>query len=161
MVKIQVIDVNDNQPSFSPREYNVTLRQDALYGVNGEVGPIVAVVATDKDSGRFGEVSYAAETSTAPPAAFRVDQRSGDVFLARPDLVNTPGGRYVLSVSATDGGGLRAPRDAVVHVAVVADKDPERRPPVFEMPRYAFSIRENVPSGTTVGSVKAAGGAGE
>jgi len=53
VVKVDVQDVNDNWPVFSPSEYNVSIVWSA-----GERGPIVTVRAKDSDSGTFGVVSY-------------------------------------------------------------------------------------------------------
>lgn len=56
MIKIQLTDVNDNKPVFYPREYNVSLRDG---GASSSVtSPVVAVAATDPDSGRYGTVTY-------------------------------------------------------------------------------------------------------
>lgn len=53
MVKVDVQDVNDNWPIFSPSEYNVSIVWSPT-----EQGPIVTVRAKDVDSGSFGVVSY-------------------------------------------------------------------------------------------------------
>jgi len=53
VVKVDVQDVNDNWPVFSPSEYNVSIVWSPT-----EQGPIVAVRAKDLDSGSFGAVSY-------------------------------------------------------------------------------------------------------
>lgn len=53
VVKVDVQDVNDNWPVFSPSEYNVSIVWSP-----DEQGPIVAVRAKDLDSGSFGVVSY-------------------------------------------------------------------------------------------------------
>lgn len=57
-----------------------------------------------------------------------------------------------LNVSAVDGGGLRSEMDAEVFISVI---DSSQRPPIFEHPRYTFSIREDVRRNTVIGSVKA------
>ena len=51
MVKVQLTDVNDNRPSFYPHQYNVSLRENHVSS-----SPVVVVVATDKDSGTYGQV---------------------------------------------------------------------------------------------------------
>lgn len=53
VVKVDVQDVNDNWPVFSPSEYNVSIVWSST-----EQGPIVTVRAKDADSGSFGVVSY-------------------------------------------------------------------------------------------------------
>ncbi|KAJ1519660.1 hypothetical protein ONE63_004926 [Megalurothrips usitatus] len=147
MVKIQLTDVNDNAPVFLPREYNVSLRPNTPPNT-----PVVVVVATDRDSGRYAEVTYAIAAGNEA-GAFRIDAKSGELFVSRADLLQAATHR--LNVSATDGGGLRSPVDAQVSLTVVAS---DQRPPLFERPRYTYSVRENVPRLSAVGAVRAASG---
>ena len=60
-----------------------------------------------------------------------------------------------LEVTATDGGGLRSPANAEVALSVVAGGE---RPPLFEPTRYLYSIAEDAPVGSRVGSVRATAG---
>ena len=52
MVKVQLTDVNDNRPTFYPKQYNVSLRENHVSS-----SPVVVVVATDTDSGTYGQVT--------------------------------------------------------------------------------------------------------
>uniref|UniRef100_I3JVC6 Protocadherin-16 n=1 Tax=Oreochromis niloticus TaxID=8128 RepID=I3JVC6_ORENI len=52
-VHIEIEDLNDNAPVFSPEEYAVSISSHAQPGTE-----IVIVIATDRDSGRFGQVTY-------------------------------------------------------------------------------------------------------
>ncbi|CAB3367491.1 Hypothetical predicted protein [Cloeon dipterum] len=147
VVKIQLTDVNDNRPTFYPREYNVSLREDR--GTSN--APVVVVAATDPDSGHYGTVHY--ELVAAEPdndGLFRVDRKSGAIFVTRPLSRAAP--RHHLNVSASDGAGLRAAVDAEVFLSVVASG---QQPPVFEKPRYSLNIREDASRSTVVGSVRA------
>lgn len=149
MVKIQLTDVNDNWPSFYPREYNVSLREGVTHTTSG---PIVVVVATDQDSGRFGTVTYRI-VSGNEANLFRVDRTTGEIFLSQPNLLSTRTQPFhKLNISATDGGGLKAHQDAEVFLSVT---DAATRPPIFERTRYNFNAREDVPRNTIIGAVKA------
>lgn len=144
MVKIQVIDVNDNRPTFYPREYNVSLRERETVNT-----PVVVVVATDKDAGKYGTVHYAIVAGNEEDL-FRVEPSSGEIFLKRPlsrsKLVHR------INISATDGGGLRSTHDAEVLITVI---DSNHQPPVFENNRYLFSVREDAQRNTVIGTVSA------
>ena len=144
MVKIQVIDVNDNRPMFYPREYNVSLRERET--VNS---PVVVVVATDKDSGKFGAVRYAIVAGNEENL-FRVETSSGEIFLTRPLTRSRLAHR--LNISATDGAGLRSSTDAEVLITVI---DRNHQPPIFEANRYLFAVREDAPRNTVIGTVSA------
>lgn len=52
-VHIEVKDLNDNAPVFNPDEYTVSISSHTQPGAE-----IINVIATDRDSGRFGQVSY-------------------------------------------------------------------------------------------------------
>lgn len=140
MVKIQLTDVNDNWPTFYPREYNVSLRS----GTSPSGSVAVVVSATDRDSGRFGAVTYQI-VSGNEGNLFRIDRVTGEVYINQPSLSARV---YRLNVSATDGAGLRAREDAEVLVTV------SEKGPFFERTRYSFNVREDVPRNTMVGAVK-------
>lgn len=144
MVKIQVIDVNDNRPTFYPREYNVSLRERETVNT-----PVVVVVATDRDAGKYGTVRYAIVAGN-DDGYFRIEPASGEVFLTRPLTRARPAHR--LNISATDGGGLRSAHDSEVLVTVI---DSNHQPPIFESKRYLFSVREDARLNTVIGTVSA------
>ena len=53
IVKITLQDINDNRPVFAPSQYSVDLEH------NGGAGDeVVAVAATDGDTGRYGIITY-------------------------------------------------------------------------------------------------------
>lgn len=150
MVKIRVTDVNDNRPIFYPSEYNVSLREGGAS--TSATTPAVVVVATDPDSGRYGTVTYKIVAGNEA-GLFRIDRNTGEIFVSRPSLLSSRSQPYHrLNISATDGGNLKALKDAEVFISVI---DSTQKPPVFEHPRYSYSILENVKRNTIVGSVKA------
>ncbi|XP_014247424.1 protein dachsous [Cimex lectularius] len=145
IVKIQLMDVNDNWPVFYPREYNVSLREGAV------VGPVVAVAATDRDSGRFGTITYSISAGNSA-RIFTIDQKTGEISLGRPERLSVRNPVYKLNVTAVDGGGLRSQQDAEVYISIT---DSKSTPPHFQSPRYDMSIREDARPNTVVGTVKA------
>lgn len=150
MVKIQVTDVNDNRPIFYPREYNVSLRESSTTSLS--TIPVVAVVASDLDSGRFGAVAYRIVAGN-DAGIFRIDRTTGEIFINKPNLLSSRSQpHHKLNVSASDGGGLRATLDAEVYISVI---DSTQRPPIFEKSRYSYHVKEDVTRGTVIGSVLA------
>lgn len=150
MVKIQITDIDDNRPVFYPREYNVSLREgDSSFSANS---PVVVVVATDADSGRFGQVTYKISTGNEA-GLFRIDRHTGEIFVTRPGSLSRRNLPYHhLNISATDGADLKSSTDAEVFISVI---DTAQRPPIFERARYTFSVSENVERDTLVGNVTA------
>lgn len=149
MVKVQVIDVNDNRPIFYPSEYNVSLRESG--SSSSSHIPVVVVAATDLDSDRYATITYKI-VSGNEAGLFRIDHNSGEIFLSKPNVSLRRHPYYRLNISATDADGLKSLKDAVVFISVI---DVAQRPPIFEHSRYAYSILENVKKNTVVGSVKA------
>ncbi|XP_055849639.1 protein dachsous [Episyrphus balteatus] len=153
MVKIQLIDVNDNRPEFYPKEYNVSLRDPSTGSMAVET-PVVSVVATDPDSGRNGEVTYRI-VSGNNDNIFRIDKMTGEVFVHRLNLLamyKRTNPFYILNISATDGGGIKTSQDAVIYISII---DSTQRPPIFEKSRYNYYVKEDAMRGTVVGSVMA------
>lgn len=149
MVKIQVTDINDNRPIFYPREYNVSLREAPTIS---SATPVIAVVATDLDAGRFGAVSYRIGAGNEA-GIFRIDRLSGEIFISRPNMLSSrTQPMHKLNVSASDGGGLRTLQDAEVYISII---DATHRPPIFEKSRYNYYVKEDVQKGMVVGSVLA------
>lgn len=147
MVKIQLTDINDNRPIFYPREYNVSLRESLPTSAS-----VVAVVASDPDSGRFGTVTYRIVAGNEA-GIFRIDRVTGEVFVTRPNLLSSRNQPYHrLNISAIDGGGLRTALDAEIFISII---DSSQRPPIFDKTRYNFSIKEDAKKNTIVGSVSA------
>ncbi|XP_013178590.1 PREDICTED: protein dachsous [Papilio xuthus] len=149
MVKIQLLDINDNVPAFTVKDYNVSLKEGRISSNE----PIVAVTATDADSGRFGTVTYRIINGNDNDV-FRIDRSTGEIFVTKPALIQS-NGKFDLEVSATDGGGLTAPQGATVHVNVMPTGVGSA---LFDKPRYNFRVREDVRSGTIVGNLKATAG---
>lgn len=145
MVKIQLLDINDNVPMFTVKDYNVSLKEGRISSTE----PIVAVSATDPDSGKFGTVTY--RITNNHNDVFRIDRSTGEIFVTKPSLLQA-NRKFDLEISATDGAGLTASQGAVVHVNVMTTGVGSA---LFDKPRYNFRVKEDVKSGTIVGNLKA------
>ncbi|XP_050347268.1 protein dachsous isoform X2 [Nymphalis io] len=149
MVKIQLLDINDNVPAFTVKDHDVSLKEGRISSNE----PIVAVSASDADSGRFGTITYRIVNGNDNDV-FRIDRSTGEIFVTKPALIQA-NRKFDLEVSATDGGGLVAPQGATVHVNVMPAGVGSA---LFDKPRYNFRVREDVRSGTIVGNLKATTG---
>lgn len=96
-ITIHILDVNDNSPQFEQPIYmaNTTAQ--------GEERDVVKVVATDVDSGAFGQVSYAiAQVTNGAEDKFRYESATNMLVATGPLQA---GERYQVVIEATDGGG--------------------------------------------------------
>lgn len=142
IVKVQLEDQNDNVPVFFPVKYNISLKERYV-----PEGPIISVAAVDRDSGKFGHVSYFIQSGN-DKGYFEVDAKSGEIRVTHG--LTRDNGMYQLLVSAKDGSGQVAEKPAVVTVTVV---DAQQQPPLFKQARYSFAISEDAPVGSFVGAV--------
>ncbi|XP_014897498.1 protocadherin-16 [Poecilia latipinna] len=144
-VHIEIQDLNDNAPVFSPEEYTVSVSSHAPPGTE-----VVNVIATDQDSGRFGQVTYEIHPGDMS-SLFTLDTHTGMLFL-NSSLTHLGAASMKLLITAQDGDGLSSARPAEVTINVVQSAE---APAVFLRSRYAFTVPEDAPLGTSVGTVEA------
>ncbi|KAL9851842.1 LOW QUALITY PROTEIN: protocadherin Fat 4 [Geothlypis trichas] len=145
MLSIDVLDENDNSPSF-PKS---TLLVDVLE--NMRVGELVSsVTATDSDSGDNADLHYTI-TGTNNHGTFSISPNTGSIFLAKKLDFETQS-LYKLNITAKDQG--RPPRSSTMSV-VIHVRDFNDNPPHFPPGDIFKSIVENVPVGSSVISVTA------
>ncbi|XP_029303816.1 protocadherin-16 [Cottoperca gobio] len=145
-VRVLVVDINDNRPTFYPVLYTVSLSTHSAPGTS-----VVKVTANDPDARENGRVTY----RTVPAGGsgfFTLNKDTGVISLSR-SLHGKANTVISMVISAEDGGGLTAPVNARVNVSVVGGSVAS---PVFDQAQYFFIVSEDVLRGTAVGVVRAA-----
>ncbi|CAN9501862.1 unnamed protein product [Ophioblennius macclurei] len=145
-VRVSVVDINDNRPTFYPVLYTASLSTHSAPGTS-----VVKVTANDPDFGENGRVTY----RTVPGGGstfFTLNKDTGVISLSR-SLHGKANTVISMVISAEDGGGLTAPVNARVNISVVGGSVAS---PVFEQAQYFFTVSEDVLRGTAVGVVRAA-----
>ncbi|KAM9193151.1 protocadherin-23 [Mergus octosetaceus] len=144
-VRIEIEDINDNQPVFEQATYVTSISSHAQPGTE-----IISVVATDRDLGIYGVVTY-----ELVPGEFSslvtVDATTGIIYLISA-LSHLAHSALFLTISARDGGGLSSAINAAVTVHILQTT---LAPAIFERSRYAFSVPEDAPEDSLVGTVRA------
>uniref|UniRef100_A0A3Q1IXB0 Cadherin domain-containing protein n=1 Tax=Anabas testudineus TaxID=64144 RepID=A0A3Q1IXB0_ANATE len=143
-VEIEVVDINDNPPSFPETDITVEISESATPGTRF---PLES--AFDPDVGSNALRTYDITTNNY----FYLDvqtQTDGNKFaelvLEKPlDREQQAAHRYVLT--AVDGGQPPRTGTALLVVKVLDSND---NVPVFDQPVYTVSLSENVPVGTLV-----------
>ncbi|XP_037364935.1 protocadherin beta-7-like [Talpa occidentalis] len=135
LVRIEVVDTNDNVPEFVQLLYKVQVAE------NSPVGSLVVTVsARDLDAGSNGEIVYAFFYATDKILkTFQIDPTSGTIHL-KAELNYEAIQNYTLTVQAKDGGGLSGKCTVVVQVTDVNDNPPE-----LLMSSLTSPISENSP----------------
>ncbi|XP_045472649.1 neural-cadherin isoform X1 [Harmonia axyridis] len=147
---VEITDVNDNPPLFDRQKYVENVKQDASIGTN-----ILRVSASDEDADNNGAIVYSlssADSQRADLEYFEIQPESGWIVLKKPLDRET----YKLEATAQDKGFPPLSRSVEVQIDVV---DRANNPPVWDHVVYGpIFIRENLPVGAKVVSVKASSG---
>ncbi|XP_014647237.1 PREDICTED: cadherin EGF LAG seven-pass G-type receptor 3 isoform X4 [Ceratotherium simum simum] len=136
-VTVTVLDVNDNRPEFTMKEYHLRLNEDAAVGTS-----VVSVTAVDRDAN--SAISYQITGgNTRNRFAISTQGGVGLVTLALP--LDYKQERYFkLVLTASD----RALHDhCYVHINIT---DANTHRPVFQSAHYSVSVNEDWPVGSTV-----------
>lgn len=143
-LKVQVTDVNDNAPVFSPSMYEVDFPEENQPG-----DKVLDVVATDADSGTNAELTYSIILDSAIKGLFEINRNTGEVRVM-DQLDREYRERYEFQVEASDKGvpSMRGTATVVVNVLDRNDNDPK-----FMLGGYSFSVLENLPALSPVGMV--------
>ncbi|XP_053882803.1 cadherin EGF LAG seven-pass G-type receptor 2 isoform X1 [Malaclemys terrapin pileata] len=136
-VSITVLDVNDNNPEFTAKEYSVRLNEDAAVGTS-----VLTVSAIDRDANSV--ITYQiANGNTRNRFSITSQSGGGLITLALP-LDYKLERQYLLIITASDGTRL----DTAQVFVNVTDANTHR--PVFQSSHYTVNINEDRPIGTTV-----------
>ncbi|XP_015521680.1 protocadherin-like wing polarity protein stan isoform X1 [Neodiprion lecontei] len=137
-VVLTIIDINDNDPVFEPKNYESVIAEDDSPGT-----PVASVTATDPDED--SRIHYEI-TAGNTRGRFSITSHNGRglITIAQP-LDYKQEKRFVLTVTASDSGGRTD--TALVYVNI---SDANNFAPVFENAPYGASVFEDASIGTTV-----------
>ncbi|XP_031645860.1 protocadherin alpha-2-like isoform X11 [Oncorhynchus kisutch] len=143
---VNVIDVNDNTPTFGKQLYKVLVNENASFGTK-----ILKLDASDLDEGFNGELvySFSKRGSVNSVDVFSIDAQSGEITL-KGKLDHEENAAYEIRVQATDQGS--SPRSGyskvLVEVIDVNDNAPE-----IAVTSLMSPVKEDAEIGTVVALV--------
>uniref|UniRef100_A0A8B9RS20 Cadherin-23 n=1 Tax=Accipiter nisus TaxID=211598 RepID=A0A8B9RS20_9AVES len=144
-VRINVLDVNDNVPTFQKEAYLGALREN-----EPSVTQVVRLRASDEDSPPNNQITY----SIVQASAFRdyfditVSEGYGVISVNHPlDYEQVANGVIYLTVMAKDAGNPPLNSTVPITIEVFDEND---NPPTFSKPSYIITVMEDIMAGATV-----------
>ncbi|XP_065699325.1 cadherin-23 isoform X7 [Patagioenas fasciata] len=144
-VRINVLDVNDNVPTFQKEAYLGALREN-----EPSVTQVVRLRASDEDSSPNNQITY----SIVQASAFRdyfdiaVLDGYGVISVNHPlDYEQVANGVIYLTVMAKDAGNPPLNSTVPVTIEVFDEND---NPPTFSKASYVIAVMEDIMAGATV-----------
>ena len=142
VVRVTVLDVNDNSPTFIGGPYSGGVPENEANYL------ILTVQASDADAGSNADLRYQLMNHGD---LFSLDPTTGELRSSR-GLDFESRCFYQLHVSVADSGNPSRNSSTLVDVSVTPHND---HPPTFSSPSYSAQIREELPAGTYVTQVLA------
>ncbi|KAM5240457.1 cadherin-23 isoform 1-T1 [Hipposideros larvatus] len=144
-VRINVLDVNDNVPTFQKDAYMGALREN-----EPSVTQLVRLRATDEDSPPNNLITYSIVFASSFGSYFDISvyEGYGVISVNHPlDYEQIPNGMIYLTVMAKDAGNPPLNSTVPVTIEVFDEND---NPPTFSKPAYTVSVVESIMAGATV-----------
>nr|XP_046151242.1 protocadherin alpha-8-like isoform X20 [Oncorhynchus gorbuscha] len=141
-VTVEIMDVNDNSPTFPDETYNLEILESATTGARLQLEG-----AHDPDTGVYSLQSY----KLSQNQYFRVEiedfGEDGKIpfLILKSPLDREHIARYDLTLTALDGG--KPPKSGTLNVTVTVS-DVNDNTPVCDKQKYTVTVKENVPKGT-------------
>ncbi|XP_018535394.2 protocadherin beta-1-like [Lates calcarifer] len=137
---VNVLDVNDNAPTFAKPLYRAKILENSPKGTS-----ITTVSASDKDIGSNGELSYLISPSKRLLyELFRIDSKSGEITL-NGEIDYEKANIYQIDIEVVDSGGLSDSTKVIVDVIDINDNNPH-----INIVSKSESILEDSPPNTVI-----------
>ncbi|XP_017121894.1 fat-like cadherin-related tumor suppressor homolog isoform X1 [Drosophila elegans] len=144
-VAVNILDINDNPPEFSMRQYSCQILENATHGTE-----VCKVYAASIDIGVNADIHYFIMSGNEQ-GKFKMDSMTGELSL-NATLDYEMSKFYFLTVQAIDGGTPPLSNNAYVNVSILDIND---NSPKFLQNLYRINVNEDIAVGTKILDVKA------
>nr|XP_049604619.1 protocadherin alpha-2 isoform X6 [Syngnathus scovelli] len=145
-IRVNVLDVNDNMPTFSKSLYKVRLSEDAAQG-----SVVIKLNATDMDEGMNSKITYSIikMSQNDPSNVFNLNTETGEITVKGPlNYEETPA--YEVRIQAMDQGPVPRSANAKLLIEIVDVND---NAPEITVTSLMTPVKENAELGTIVALV--------
>ncbi|CAN2390484.1 homophilic cell adhesion via plasma membrane adhesion molecules, partial [Pristimantis euphronides] len=140
VIKIIVLDVNDNFPKFNKDTYKLSLSENAPVGFL-----VLQLNAVDEDEGLNAQITYSfQDVPETMYSTFHLDPMNGTITVIG-DIDYEVTDRYELTVEAKDGGNLAAHCKIYIDVMDINDNAPQ-----ITITSLSATIPEDSPPGSII-----------
>ncbi|XP_016305846.1 protocadherin-10-like [Sinocyclocheilus anshuiensis] len=148
-IEINILDVNDNSPSFSEKSQTLDIAESTLSGVRFSLHH-----ATDADVGKNSINTYKLSSNEYFSLAVHKggDQSVSAELVLQKSLDREKQPVIQLTLTAVDGGTPSKTGTSLMIIKVLDNND---NTPVFSKPLYKTTVFENVAIGTTIAVLNA------
>ena len=146
LYRIQLVDINDNDPTFTKDSDEVFIEENSRVGTF-----IYQAIAVDKDSGNNAIIRYSIASESEGRGKFKINENTG-IITSKGDLDYETKDSYTLTLMAMDGTDLSRKDTMILTVNLIGINE---YIPRFEKDSYYFSISESAEPNTSVGKVMA------
>ncbi|KAL2077327.1 hypothetical protein ACEWY4_026831 [Coilia grayii] len=148
-LEVNIVDINDNSPSFSSKSKTVNIPENTLTGVRFPLP-----IANDPDVGKNSVNAYKLSSNEYFSVLTHKgsdDGLSAELVLQKA-LDRERQSVITLILTAVDGGNPTKSGTMTININVLDAND---NSPVFSRPLYKVSVSENIPVGTVVVALNA------
>lgn len=142
---VNLIDINDNSPTFDPNLLNLNVSELAEFG-----SELTVVTAIDSDQAENGFVTYTLNRAEIE-GTFTIDMITGVIAVNR-NLDYETRQSYTIVVTGVDAGEPQRSGTLTINLSVLDEND---NTPIIQNPMPTFTIEENIPLNTLVGRIVA------
>ncbi|XP_037658065.1 protocadherin gamma-B2-like [Choloepus didactylus] len=146
-INVMIKDINDNPPHFPQNSIVLHINEFAIQGARFGLES-----AIDADVGSNSLQSYQLSSNEHFSLMANTEVKNAPELVLRKPLDREKQSSHLLVLTAMDGGDPMRTGIAQIRIQVTDAND---NPPVFSQDEYRASLRENVPSGTSVLKVTA------
>ncbi|XP_040200794.1 protocadherin gamma-B1-like isoform X16 [Rana temporaria] len=141
MIKITIIDINDNIPIFTQEVYKISIKENIPLN-----STVLQIRANDEDEGVNAQIIYSFSTrANNILQMFTINHKNGDIR-TKGHLDYEMKKHYEISVQAMDGGSLAAHANVLIEILDENDNVPEIT---------LTSLSSPIPEDTLIGTVVA------